>query len=104
RLRTLGQMASGIAHDINNALSPAALYAESLIERDQSLSPQARAYLAVIQRAIEGVAGTVARLREFYRPREPTLTFMGVDLNQTLTHVAELTRVRWSSMPQQHGF
>ena len=33
RLRALGQMASGIAHDINNAISPAALYAESLLER-----------------------------------------------------------------------
>jgi len=36
RLRVLGQMASGIAHDINNALSPAALYVQSLLERDKS--------------------------------------------------------------------
>src|SRR4051812_2929905 len=33
RLRALGQLASGIAHDINNAISPAALYAEAIIER-----------------------------------------------------------------------
>ncbi len=33
RLRALGQMASGIAHDINNAISPIALYTESLLER-----------------------------------------------------------------------
>jgi NO-binding membrane sensor protein with MHYT domain/signal transduction histidine kinase/CheY-like chemotaxis protein len=104
RLRTLGQMASGIAHDINNALAPAAVYAQSLLERDQSLSQQARGYLVVIQRAIEGVAGTVARLREFYRPREPELALVPVDLNTVLTHVAELTRVRWSDMPQQYGF
>jgi len=104
RLRTLGQMASGIAHDINNALAPAAVYAQSLLERDQSLSQQARGYLAVIQRAIEGAAGTVARLREFYRPREPELVLVPVDLNTLLTHVAELTRVRWSDMPQQYGF
>jgi PAS domain S-box-containing protein len=104
RLRTLGQMASGIAHDINNALSPAALYAQSLLERDQSLDQQARAYLVVIQRAIEGVAATVARLREFYRPRERELALAPVDLNSMLTHVAELTRVRWSDMPQQYGF
>ena len=32
RLRALGQMASGIAHDINNAISPVALYTESLLE------------------------------------------------------------------------
>ena len=40
RLRALGQMASGIAHDINNALSPVALYTESLLERDSGLSSE----------------------------------------------------------------
>jgi GAF domain-containing protein len=34
RLRALGQMASGIAHDINNAISPVTLYTESLLETD----------------------------------------------------------------------
>ncbi len=34
RLRALGQMASGIAHDIDNALVPASLYAESLLETE----------------------------------------------------------------------
>ena len=34
RLRALGQMASGVAHDINNAISPIALYTESMLERE----------------------------------------------------------------------
>ena len=38
RLRALGQMAGGIAHDINNAISPAALYIESLLEQDKTLN------------------------------------------------------------------
>ena len=38
RLRALGEMASGIAHDINNAISPVALYTESLLEREPDLS------------------------------------------------------------------
>ena len=38
RLRALGQMASGIAHDINNAISPVALYTEALLEREPNLS------------------------------------------------------------------
>jgi uncharacterized membrane protein affecting hemolysin expression len=42
RLRALGQMASGIAHDINNAISPVALYTESLLEREPDLSERAR--------------------------------------------------------------
>ena len=71
RLRALGQMASGIAHDINNAISPVALYTESLLEtRARTSAPRARDYLETIQRAIDDVAQTVARMREFYRPRE----------------------------------
>jgi PAS domain S-box-containing protein len=103
RLRALGQMASGVAHDINNALSPAALYAQSLLERDASLSDQARDYLVIIQRAIEDVAQTVARMREFYRPRGSQLTAAPVEINRTLEQVVELTRVRWNDMPQERG-
>ena len=42
RLRALGQMASGIAHDINNAISPISLYTDSLLEREPNLSERAR--------------------------------------------------------------
>lgn len=103
RLRALGQMASGIAHDINNAISPVALYTESLLEGEEGLSPRARNYLETIQRAIEDVAATVARVREFYRKREETLVQSPVDLNTLVQHVLDLTRVRWSDMPQQRG-
>ena len=34
RLKALGEMASGIAHDMNNALSPVSLYTEYLIEKE----------------------------------------------------------------------
>lgn len=103
RLRALGQMASGMAHDINNAISPAALYAESLLENEPDLSPRARAYLATIQHALEDVAQTVSRMREFYRQREPQLTLARVDLNRVVQQVVDLTRPRWSDMPQQLG-
>ena len=79
RLRALGQMASGIAHDINNAISPVSLYTESLLEREPNLSERARGYLTTIQRAIEDVARTVARMREFYREREAQLTLERVE-------------------------
>jgi DNA-binding response OmpR family regulator/signal transduction histidine kinase len=103
RLRALGQMASGIAHDINNAMSPAALYAESLLEQEKNLSPEGRKYLEIIQRAIEDTAQTVDRMREFSREREPQLTLVPVDLNQLVQQVTELARARWSDMPQQRG-
>jgi signal transduction histidine kinase/ActR/RegA family two-component response regulator len=103
RLRVLGQMASGIAHDINNAISPVALYTESLLEKEPNLSARARSYLEIIQRAIDDVAQTVARMKEFYRQRETQLTLAPVDLNQLEQQVVELTRVRWSDMPQRGG-
>jgi PAS domain S-box-containing protein len=103
RLRALGQMASGIAHDINNALSPAALYVQSLLDRDHSLGAQTRNYLIITLRAIEDVANTIARMREFYRPRELQLALLPVDLNSVLRQVIELTHARWSDMPQERG-
>jgi signal transduction histidine kinase/ActR/RegA family two-component response regulator len=103
RLRALGQMASGIAHDINNAISPVSLYTESLLEREPNLSERARAYLTTIQRAIDDVAGTVARMREFYRQRETQLTLSKVDLNRTIQQAIDLTHARWSDLPQQRG-
>jgi CheY-like chemotaxis protein len=103
RLRALGQMASGIAHDINNAISPVALYTESLLEREPDLSERARGYLVTIQRAIEDVAETVSRMREFYRPREPELVLSKVACNKMIEQVVSLTRARWSDLPQQRG-
>ena len=103
RLRALGQMASGIAHDINNAIAPVSLYVESLLESDPALSPRARHYLPIVLRAIEDVASTVARMREFYRSREPQLTLVPVNLNSLIDQVVDLTRARWSDIPQQRG-
>ena len=103
RLRALGEMASGIAHDINNAISPIALYTESLLEREPGLSERARGYLGTIQTAIEDVAETVARMREFYRPREAELVLARVACNRLIEQVINLTRARWSDLPQQRG-
>jgi len=102
RLRALGQMASGIAHDINNAISPVALYTESLLE-NEPLSPRAREYLETIQHAIEDVAQTVSRMKEFYRQREPQLVLVPVQMNRLMQQVIDLSRARWSDMPQQRG-
>lgn len=103
RLRVLGQMASGIAHDINNALAPITLYLDSLLETAADLPHNARGYLEIIRRAVDDVAQTVARMREFYRQREPQLTSAPVALNELITQVVDLTRARWNDMPMQRG-
>jgi signal transduction histidine kinase len=103
RLRALGQMASGIAHDINNAISPISLYTEAMLEHETTLSDRARGYLTTIQRAIDDVAQTVGRMREFYRPREQELQLADIELNPLIQQVVDLTRARWSDLAQQRG-
>ncbi|MGH8262646.1 MAG: sensor histidine kinase, partial [Steroidobacteraceae bacterium] len=103
RLRALGQMASGIAHDINNAISPISLYTESLLEQEPTLSARVRGSLETIQRAAHDVAQTVGRLREFYRQKETQVALRPVELNQLVEQVIGLTRARWYDMPQQRG-
>lgn len=103
RLRALGQMASGIAHDINNAISPVMLYTDLLLQKDATLAPRSRRYLENISRAIGDVAHTVARLGEFYRLGDPKAEAVALDLNELVRQVVDLSRARWSDMPQQRG-
>ncbi len=103
RLRALGQMASGIAHDINNAISPVSLYTELLLQQEAQISPEGRGRLATMQRAIEDVAGTIERMREFYRPRESAVSFHRMDVNVAVNQVLDLTQPRWRALPQERG-
>jgi signal transduction histidine kinase/ActR/RegA family two-component response regulator/HAMP domain-containing protein len=103
RLRALGQMASGVAHDINNSISPIALYTESLLEREPGLNDRVRGHLVVIQRAINDVAHTVSRMKDFYSRREGQLATSGMDLNRIVHEVVDLTSARWKDQPQERG-
>ena len=67
RLRALGQMASGIAHDINNALSPIMAYSELLLENLPDLAKEPRQQLRYSSQSAQDVTEIVAHMREFYR-------------------------------------
>jgi PAS domain S-box-containing protein len=103
RLRALGQMASGIAHDINNALSPIALYTETILETETNLSSSSRAKLEIVQRVVEDAAHTISRMKDFYRQRETQLALAPVRVDTLMQQVCELTRSRWKDTPQQKG-
>jgi len=79
------------------------LYTESLLEHEQNLSERGRNYLVTIQRAIDNVAQTVIRMRDFYRPRESEQQLTDVELNRLVRQVLDLTHSRWSDQPQQRG-
>ena len=103
RLRALGQMSSGIVHDINNALSPISAYAELILMVEPNLSDQVKRYLGNIRISGEDIANIVARMREFYRQRDEQEILLPVNLNRLITQVIELTKPRWRDIPQQQG-
>jgi signal transduction histidine kinase/ActR/RegA family two-component response regulator/HAMP domain-containing protein len=103
RLRALGQMASGIAHDINNALSPVVGFAELLLQYEPNLSQSAKKQLNYIRTAGGDVAHIVARLREFYRRRDECEPLLTLNLDRLVEQVIDMTRPRWRDIPQGKG-
>ncbi len=103
RLRALAEMAGGIAHDINNAISPAALYTESLLMTEKALTDKGRSQLKTVQIAIDDVARTVERMGRFAKGREHLGGYHSTDLNRLCMEVIELTRARWETIPFKNG-
>jgi PAS domain S-box-containing protein len=100
RLQALGQMASGVVHDINNALVPILTFAELLegIE-DEALQE----VIGHVKKAVDDIVNTVQRLRTFYRQRGPAEEFEPVNLNEIARHAVSMTKPRWYDMAQKEG-
>ena len=92
RLRALGELAGGVAHNFNNALAIVLGRVELLLARARS--PDVRRQLTVIEQTAKDAARIVKRIEEFARMRQAR-PFRAVDLNQLVGEVVELTRPRW---------
>jgi signal transduction histidine kinase len=103
RLRALGQMASGVAHDVNNALSPIVAYSELLLSTLPDLPEASKHYLQTINQAGGDIAQIVTRMREFYRRRSDAEPLLPLNINQIIEEVIELTRPRWRDLSQRQG-
>lgn len=99
RMRALGTMASGIAHDLNNGLSIILGYGDMLLMDSKTFPPEstARADLGKIVLAGHDNAELVKRLREFYRPSDTREHRQAVNLNELIEQAISLTEPRWQS-------
>ncbi len=100
RLRALGEMAGGVAHDFNNTLTVILGRARLLLSATQD--PELRRKLQVIEKAALDGAQTVRRIQEFTRMRRGR-SFTSVDLNRVIEEVVEITRSRWKDEAQAKG-
>lgn len=105
RLRALGQMASGVAHDFNNGLTKILGFSDLLLTSPEKINNpvKVREHVQMISAAAQDAVGVVNRLREFYRPRRATETFQATNLNELVQQAALLTEPRWKGQAQANG-
>jgi len=99
RLRALGEMVTGVAHDFNNALSMILGYAELLQHecRKHVAADKFVDYAHTIVTASLDAAEIVNRLREFHRPTEPGESREPLPFNAIVEQAVTFTRPRWSA-------
>ena len=100
RLRALGEMAGGVAHDFNNVLAIVVGRAEVLLNETEDAELQRQ--LNVIIKVALDAAQTVKRIQEFTRMRRAR-PFQPVDLATIISEVVEVTRSRWKDDAQARG-
>lgn len=100
KLRALGQLASGVAHDFNNAL--AAILGRAQLMRRATRDPELGRNLEIIQTAAEDAAATVRRIRSFAH-QSPGEEFVPLDLSGLLQDAVEITRTHWENDARARG-
>lgn len=105
RLRALGQLASGIAHEFNNSLSVILGYTELMLSLPQKLEDREETlrYLELIHTAAKDATVIVTRMREFYRPQEKNTPRQWVRLDDMVKQSISLTMPKWKEQAQNRG-
>ncbi len=100
KLRALGQLASGVAHDFNNSL--AAILGRAQLLRRQTQDEAMVRNLEIIQTAAEDAAATVRRIQTFAR-KSPAREFERLEVGGLLNDAVEITRTRWQNEARSRG-
>jgi len=105
KLRALGQMATGIAHDLNQSLMLVASYSDlahqALVQQPPNLLELEDLLTTTTQAALDG-GETVKRLLLFTRAA-PGQADQRVDLSSVVREAAQLTAPRWRDAAQAEG-
>jgi PAS domain S-box-containing protein len=100
KLRALGQLASGVAHDFNNSLAAILGRAQLILRRvkDEELIRS----LGIIVTAAEDAASTVRRIQTFAR-KSLAAELELLDVSSLLRDAIEITRTRWENEARAGG-
>jgi len=104
RVKAVGQMASGIAHDFGNALMPVVGLTRMLLKNPGILDDREKT-LDVLRTLVDGATdarAVVGRLREFYKP-EAESRYGPVDVNKVVQSTVLVTQPKWQAETRAEG-
>ena len=101
KLRALGEMSAGVAHNFNNLLTGVLGYAELMKMRDDIPEP-VRLNAEKIALAAQRCSAIVRRIQTFGRPIDMSQTKL-IDLNAVIRDTIDLTRPRWKASSEKEG-
>ncbi|MEK6335272.1 MAG: ATP-binding protein [Acidobacteriota bacterium] len=101
KLRALGELAAGVAHNLNNSLTVIQGRAQLLLMRSNGDDKNKKS-LEVITQAVSDCSQTLRRLLDFSR-RDATRNLATVDLSELITSSVEIARPKWQSESASRG-
>ena len=101
KLRALGEMAAGVAHNFNNLLTGVMGYAELMKMRDDVPEPVLANAEKIVQSA-RRCSAIVKRIQSFGRPSDPS-QLSQVNLHQVVRDTIDITHVKWKAQAEQEG-
>lgn len=93
KLRALGQLASGIAHNFNNSLAAVIGYTQLAIPRVKE--PNAEKYLRIVEQSARDAARMVERIQNFARESPHKDNLIALRLTDIVRDAVDITRSRW---------
>ncbi|TET67070.1 MAG: GAF domain-containing protein, partial [Candidatus Zixiibacteriota bacterium] len=100
KLKALGEMASGVAHDFNNVLG--AILGRAQLTQTKTEDPELLRSLKFIELAATDGAETVKRIQDFTRTRTER-DFQTVDINRLIESALDMTRHKWKNEMVERG-
>lgn len=95
KLRALGELAAGVAHNLNNSLTVIQGRAQLLLMRSTADEGNKKS-LEVITQAVGDCSQTLRRLLDFSR-RDATRVSVPVDLSELIASSVEIARPKWQA-------
>ncbi|MEE2755479.1 MAG: ATP-binding protein [Myxococcota bacterium] len=96
RLKAVGEMVRGIAHDFSNILTPISAYSW-LLKSHPEVSPAERdEYVDLIMTATKDAHALIERLRRLYNPASSSATYSSFDINGLIKETLRLAEPRWA--------